>query len=43
MQKKLKLTLEDYKADIQKLNGSSPLALKDADATKENISGICQK
>jgi hypothetical protein len=35
--------LKDYKANIQKLNKSSPLALKDADATKENISSICQK
>ena len=42
-QKKPKLTPEDYEADIQKLNGSGPLAPKDADATKENISGICRK
>ncbi len=41
--KKPKLTPEDYEADIQKLNGSGPLAPKDADATKENISGICRK
>ena len=41
--KKPKLTLEDYEAYIQKLNGSNPLALKDVDATKENISGICWK
>ena len=42
-QKKPKLTVEDYEADIQKLNVTGPLASKDADATKENISGICQK
>jgi hypothetical protein len=41
--KKPKLTPEDYEADIQKINGSDPLAQKDADATKENISGICRK
>jgi len=41
-QKKLKLTPENYEADIQRLNGSGPLAPKDADATK-NISGICWK
>jgi hypothetical protein len=41
--KKPKLTLEDYEADIQKLNGADPLAPKDADATKENITGICRK
>ena len=41
--KKPKLMLEDYKANIEKLNGSDPSALKDADATKENISGICRK
>jgi hypothetical protein len=41
--KRPKLTPEDYEADIQKLNGSGPLALKDADATRENISGICRK
>jgi hypothetical protein len=33
--------LEDYKANIEKLNGSDPLVPKDADATKENISSIC--
>ena len=42
-QKKPKLMLEDYEGDIRKLNRSGPLALKDADATKENISGICWK
>ncbi|KAJ8069838.1 hypothetical protein OCU04_000252 [Sclerotinia nivalis] len=41
--KKPKLTLEDYEANIQKLNGDGPLAPKDADATKENITGICRK
>jgi hypothetical protein len=41
--KKPKLMPEDYEANIQKLNGSDPLAPKDADATKENISGICRK
>ncbi|TGO27654.1 hypothetical protein BPAE_0039g00640 [Botrytis paeoniae] len=35
--KKLKLTLEDYEANIQKLNGDRPLVSKDADATKEHI------
>jgi hypothetical protein len=34
MAKKPKLTLEDYEADIQKLNSSDPLARRDADATK---------
>ena len=42
-QKKPKLTPEEYEADIQKLNGSGPLAPEDADTTKENISGICRK
>lgn len=42
-QKKPKLKVEDYEAGIQKLNVTSPLATKDADATKENISGICRK
>jgi hypothetical protein len=41
--KKPKLMPEDYKANIEKLNGSNPSAPKDADATKENISSICQK
>jgi hypothetical protein len=41
--KKPKLLLEDYETHIQKLNESGLLALKDADATKENISGICRK
>jgi hypothetical protein len=41
--KRPKLTPKDYEADIQKLNGSGPLALKDADTTRENISGICRK
>jgi hypothetical protein len=41
--KKPKLTLEDYEINIQKLNGSGPLTSKDADATKENITGICRK
>ena len=33
--------LKDYKANIKKLNKSDPLALKDADVIKENISNIC--
>ncbi|RAL59974.1 hypothetical protein DID88_000600 [Monilinia fructigena] len=41
--KKPKLTLEDYEANIQKLNGDGPLVSNDADATKENITGICRK
>jgi hypothetical protein len=41
--KKPKLTPEDYEINIQKLNGSGPLASKDADATRENITGICRK
>jgi hypothetical protein len=41
--KKTKLTLQDYEINIQKLNGGGPLASKDADATKENITGICRK
>ena len=38
--KKPKLMLEDYEANIEKLNRSNPLALKDIDTTKENISSI---
>jgi len=41
--KKPKHTPEDYEADIQKLNGCGPLGPKDADTTKENITGICRK
>ncbi|PQE19655.1 hypothetical protein CJF31_00010054 [Rutstroemia sp. NJR-2017a BVV2] len=41
--KKTKLTPEDYEINIEKLNGNGPLASKDADATKENITGICRK
>ncbi|APA07342.1 hypothetical protein sscle_02g021120 [Sclerotinia sclerotiorum 1980 UF-70] len=33
----------DCEINIQKLNGDGPLASKDADATKENITGICRK
>jgi hypothetical protein len=41
--KRRKLMPEVYEARIQKLNGDDPIAPKDADATKENISGICRK
>ncbi|APA11274.1 hypothetical protein sscle_07g060440 [Sclerotinia sclerotiorum 1980 UF-70] len=41
--KKPKLTPKDCEINIQKLNGDGPLASKDADATKENITGICRK
>ena len=41
--KKPKLTPKDYEINIQKLNRSGPLASKDADATKVNITGICRK
>ena len=41
--KRSKLILEDYEAHIQKLNKSSPIAPKDTEATKENISSICRK
>ena len=41
--KRPKLAPSDYDVVVQKLNESGPLAPKDADATKENISGICRK
>ncbi|EDN93943.1 predicted protein [Sclerotinia sclerotiorum 1980 UF-70] len=42
-QKNPKVTPEDCEINIQKLNKDGPLASKDADATKENITGICRK
>lgn len=39
---KPKLTPENYEVGIKKLNGAVPLASRDADITKQNITGICQ-
>jgi hypothetical protein len=36
-------TVRRHAKKSQKLNGAGPIAPKDADATKENISGICRK
>lgn len=41
--KKPKTTPAEYDAQVQKINRSGPLAPNDADATKENINGICRK